>query len=149
MLENCPNITSVNFSGCDGYSKDWILQPIKKVSEGIYGMLFCECSFVFGVPVRFFWKNFLPSMRILREFSRVARRTCRNFLEFSSLYSTVSLTHSCPACLLILFHSGDIQVLEKCTQLTKVNFHKCRRITGACCLEERSFSRLRPSAPFL
>ena len=28
------------------------------------------------------------SMRILREFSRVARRTCRNFLEISSLHSS-------------------------------------------------------------
>ena len=32
MLENCPNITSVNFSGCDGYGQYRV-----KVSEGIYG----------------------------------------------------------------------------------------------------------------
>ena len=31
-------------------------------------------------------------------------------------------------------------MLEKCTQLAKVKFYECRRITGACCLEERSFS---------
>ena len=86
-------------------------------------------------------------LRILREFSRVARRTCRNFLEFSSLYSN-SLAHTCPACLLILFHSGDIQVLEKCTQLTNVLLNNCGKITGGCCFEERSFLRLRPSALF-
>ena len=64
---------------------------------------------------------------------------------FLALFEASRSLSSCPACLLILFHSGDIQVLEKCTQLTKVNFYECRRITGACCLEERSFSRLRPS----
>ena len=33
-------------------------------------MLFCECSFVFCVPVRFFWKKFLLS------------ESCANFLEW-------------------------------------------------------------------
>ena len=40
-------------------------------------------------------------------------------------------------------------MLENCTQLTSVDFHDCHQITGACCSEERSFSRLRPSALFL
>ena len=85
----------------------------------------------------------ISPLRILREFSRVARRTCRKFLEISSLPS--SLTHTCPACLSILFHTGDIKVLGNCTQLTSVNFKYCNKITGGCCFEERSFSRLRPS----
>ena len=37
MLENCPNITFMNFSGCDGYTKDSEGDRDKKVSEGIYG----------------------------------------------------------------------------------------------------------------
>ena len=44
----------------------------------------------------------ISPLRILREISRVARRTWRKFLEISSLPS--SLTHTCPACLSILFH---------------------------------------------
>ena len=74
-------------------------------------------------------------MRILREFSRVARRTCRKFLEISSLPS--SLTHTCPACLSILFHTGDIQVLGNCTQLKSVNFSDCHHIKGGCCFKLR------------
>ena len=61
MLENCPNITSVNFSGCDGYTRDSRGDRDEKVSEGIYGMLFCECSFVFGVPVPTLCWNFLAA----------------------------------------------------------------------------------------
>ena len=59
-----------------------------------------------------------------------------------------SLTPALPA-LSILFRTGDIQVLGNCTQLTSVNIKRCWRITGGCCSEERSFSRLRSSAPFL
>ena len=99
----------------------------------------------------YFWRTsalFLEefsSIRILREFSRVARRTWREFLEFSRSIRIPSLTYTCPACVSIPFHTGDIQVLGKCTQLTSVDFERCYEITGACCLEERSFSRMRPS----
>ena len=61
----------------------------------------------------------------------------------------LSRFYTCPACLSILFHTGDIQALGNCTQLTSVNFKFCTKITGACCSEERSFSRLRPSPLFL
>ena len=88
----------------------------------------------------------ISPLRILREFSRVARRTCRKFLEISSLPS--SLTHTCPACLSILFHTGDINVLGNCMQLTSVDFRGCEKITGGCCSEERSF-RSRSSPLFL
>ena len=134
MLGNCTQLTSVNFYNCKKITGACCLE---------------ERSFLSLRTSALFLEEF-SCMRILLEFSRVARRTCRNFLEFSSLYPK-PFAHSppaLPACLLILFHSGDIQVLEKCTQLTKVNFYECRRITGACCLEERSFSRLRPSALF-
>jgi len=98
-------------------------------------------------PVRLFWRNFL------------FWGSCANFLEwlaelaenswiFSRSIQTSSLTHTCPAYLLILFHTGDIKVLGNCTQLTSVDFRFCYGITGGCCFEENSF-RLRPSAPFL
>ena len=45
-----------------------------------------ECSFPWMRTSALFLEEF-SSMRILREFSRVARRTCRNFLEFFSLHS--------------------------------------------------------------
>ena len=86
--------------------------------------------------------------------------SCANFLEwlvelgedswkFPRSLRSLSLTHTCPVCLSILFHTGDIQALGKCTQLTSVNFFDCMKITGGCCFEERSFSRLRPSPLFL
>ena len=54
-----------------------------------------ECSFLRLRTSALFLEEF-SFLRILREFSRVARRTCRNFLEFSSLYSN-SLAHPHPA----------------------------------------------------
>ena len=98
-----------------------------------------------------------PSPQFLKKF--LLSESCSNFLEwlaelaenswkFPRSLQTLSLTHTCPACLSILFHTGDIQVLGNCTQLTNVDFWHCDKITGACCSEERSF-RLRPSALFL
>ena len=140
MLENCPNITSVNFSGCNGYNLYG-----GKVSEGIYGMLFCECSFVFGVPVRLFWRNFSPQnlARIFSSGSQNLEKISGNFL--ASFELSCSFTPALPACQ--SYFTGDIQVLGKCTQLASVDFTDCKKITGACCSEERSF-RLRPSALF-
>ena len=48
---------------------------------------FKECSFPRLQTSALFLEEF-SSMRILRELSRVARRTCRNFLEISSLHSS-------------------------------------------------------------
>ena len=107
-----------------------------------------ELSFSSCRPVRFFWKKILLS------------ESCSNFLEwlaelaenswkFPRSLQTSSLTHTCPACLSILFHTGDINVLGNCMQLTSVDFSYCKKITGGCCFEERSFPRLRPSALFL
>ena len=78
--------------------------------------------------------------------ARIFASGSQNLQKFPGIFFALfdsSLTQICPACLLILFHSGDIQVLEKCTQLTSVDFYKCEQITGGCCSEERSFSRLR------
>ena len=77
VLGKCTQLTSVDFNYCKNITGGFLLEEGSSQSCG---------------PVRFFWKN-LSSMRILREFSRVARRTCRKFLEFFSLYSTLSLTH--------------------------------------------------------
>jgi len=73
----------------------------------------------------------------------------RKFLEFFSLHSN-SLAHlHLPACVSIQFRTGDIQALGNCTKLKSVNFFECIKITGGCCFEERSFSRLRSSPLFL
>ena len=80
--------------------------------------------------------------------SRISE-SCAKFLEwlaelaeiswkFPRSLRSLSLTHTCPVCLSILFHTGDIQVLEKCTQLASVDFSWCKKITGGCCSEERS-----------
>ena len=102
-----------------------------------------ECSFPWMRTSAPFLKKFLLS------------ESCSNFLEwlaevgeiswnFSRSIQTPSLSHTCPACVSIQFHTGDIRVLGNCMQLTSVDFQWCDRITGACCSEERSF-RLRPS----
>ena len=69
-----------------------------------------------------------------------------NFLALIEL--SRSLTPALPT-LSILFHTGDIQALGNCTQLTSVNFYRCEKITGGSCFGECSFSRLRPSPLFL
>ena len=98
MLENCPNITSVNFSGCDGIIVGWLGRPNEKVSEGIYGMLFCECSFVFGVPVRDSPRNFFYQNR-----ARIFSKCLQNLEKFPGISSSHSnsLAHSHLPCLLV------------------------------------------------
>ena len=104
--------------------------------------------------------TFFPQLQTSALFRKqfLLSECCANFLEwlaelaenswnFSRSIQTPSLTHTCPACVSIQFHTGDIQVLGNCTQLTNADFFHCDKITGACCFEERSF-RLRTSALF-
>ena len=76
VLASCPNLTKVDM----------------------------ECTKVEGTNERLnvsaLFLEEISSIRILREISRVARRTCRNFLEISSLPSK-SLAHSHLPCLLV------------------------------------------------
>ena len=98
-----------------------------------------QCAF-FG---RIFFSENLA--RIFASGSQNLQKIPGNFLAPFVLPRLLTLALPC---LLILFHSGDIQVLEKCTQLTKVNFEDCKHITGGCCLEECSFPWMRTSALF-
>ena len=108
------------------------------------------------VLIRMFFPEVAAQCTFLEEISpllaRIFSSGSQNLQKFPGIFLALfefsCSPTPCPACLLILFHSGDIQVLEKCTQLTKVNFYDCRRITGGCCFEERSSSRLRASALF-
>ena len=145
MLENCPNISSVNFSGCDGYTRNEYGNR-KKVSEGIYGMLFCECSFVFGVPVRNSSRNF-SSQNLARIFSS-GSQNLQKIPGISSLHST-SFTHSHLPCLLvnpIPHYTGDIKVLGNCTQLKTVimyntNVQGTTELSSSSCRPVRFFGR--------
>ncbi len=149
---------SVNLKNCGKFTLAEDLSDISDMTSidlsSIYSLEGRCCSEELSFPGLQTSALFLEEfsfLRILREFSRVARRTCRKFLKISSLHSNylaIWLTHTCPACLSILFQSGDIQVLGNCKQLTSADFWSCSKITGACCFEERSFSRLRTSALF-
>ena len=97
---------SVNLSNCGKFTLAEDLSDISDMTNidlsGINSLegrcCFEECSFPRLRPSALFLEE-ISSIRILREFSRVARRTCRNFLEFSSLYSTLrSLKSALPAC---------------------------------------------------
>ena len=46
------------------------------------------------------------------------------------------------------YSAGDIKALEKCTQLTSVNFYECRQVTGESS-GGRFISELRTSPLFL
>jgi len=129
VLGNCTQLTSVDFHNCYQITGGCCLE---------------ERSFPRLRPSAQFFKKFLLS------------ESCSNFLEwlaelgenswnFSRSIQTPSLTHTCPACVSIQFHTGDIQVLGNCKQLRCVDFYFCKKITGGCCFEERSFSRLRSS----
>jgi len=92
VLEHLPQLTSVNMASN--------ISTSMKITG--------ECS-VFGgrflseLRTSALFLEEISSLRILREFSRVARRTCRNFLEFSSLHSN-SLARSHLPCLLVNPH---------------------------------------------
>ena len=103
--------------------------------------------FCFWRTSALFLKDF-SSMRILREFLEWLAEFGESSWNFPRSIRSLSLTHTCLPALSILFHTGDIQVLGKCTQLASVVFERCRNITGVCCSEERSFSRLQTSSQF-
>ena len=73
-----------------------------------------ECSFVFADQCAFLEE--ISPLRILREFSRVARRTCRNFLEISSLplYSLAYSHPALPAC-----QSYSTQAISRCWEIAR------------------------------
>ena len=120
MLENCPHITSVNFSECDGYFKDEYGDRKEKVSEGIYGMLLCECSFVFGAPVRFLGRNFFSenlSGTLLSAGSTSKDSRIFPFpFDLSLTYTFLPTCQSCPP-----LHLGDKEALKKA--LPKCSFY--------------------------
>ena len=94
-----------------------------------------------------------PTLRTSTQFLKkfFSQNLARNFSSGSQNLQKIPgfffalFPHTCPACVLIQFHTGDIQVLGNCTQLMSVDFRHCSKITGGCSFEERSFSRLRPS----
>ena len=70
---------------------------------------------------------YLSHRRTIREFSGVIDSACMLFstsLPPSRSHAPLSV------CACHCYSAGDIKVLEKCTQLTDVNFWGCEKITG-------------------
>ena len=153
MLENFPNITSVNFSGCDGYTKDWRGNRDEKVSEGIYGMLFCEFSF----------PRLRPSPHLMEcSFLRVAGSINRTTFDVLCGVETLNLkgTHCEFAAWVIGKYKksgnhlveikdvprdiqGSIEVLEfVAAHLNVLDLHDCSRIEGKQTSNEISWDLL-------
>ena len=73
-----------------------------------------------------------------------ALRTAHSLLDLSPSRSHAPLS----VCACHCYSAGDIKVLEKCTQLTSVNFMGCQRVTGESS-GGRFLSELRTSPLFL
>ena len=88
----------------------------------------------------------ISPLRILREFSRVARRTCRKFLDFSSLILTLPPTLPACACqssslshfLVILYASvptGKFEDFKALGALLELSIRSCEKIDCKKALE--------------
>ena len=132
MLENCTQLTSVDFYEC------------RQITGACCSE---ERSFSRLRPSAQFFKKFLlsESCSNFSSGSQNLQKFPGNFLALIEL--SRSLTPALPT-LSILFHTGDIQALGNCTQLTSVNFCRCEKITGGSCFGECSFSRLRTQSAF-
>ena len=147
---------SVNLDGCGKFT---LAEDLSDISD----MTSIDLSSINSLEGRCYLKEpSFPRMRTSPQFLKkfLLSESCSNFLDwlaeleenswkFPRSLQTLSLTYTCPACLSIRFHTGDIQVLGNCTQLMSVDFRHCSKITGGCSFEECSFLRLRTSAPFL